>query len=561
MDQFRREFSLWNVRLYHISMLLLLVSIPLSKYTTSLCQFMVLGFWLLYKSDITYLEDYISGGQSFSTRFPRLIGGFLKSLFDSLLAKFKAFFKIKAALVITSLLLLHVIGLLYSADYQYALKDLRTKLPLLLLPLFFSTGPAVNTRTLYWLFIGYTAAIFGGTIYNLILYANLPVADPRAIESHISHIRFSLNIVYSIFILAYFIRLRYFFCFWQKIVFAFVAVWFIFFMIFLRYNTGISILIIISLLILLYKAMKGSHPTTRLIFLAAGLILFVVPIIYFKTVVKQYRDIKPVSFTSLEKYTLNGNSYYHDTINFHIENGKYVGLYICDKELRKSWAQRSTMPIDSLDGKRQMLRYTLIRYLASKNLRKDSVGISQLNKQDILNIETGLTNANSRNGFNLNTQIDNFLTGWDNYIYKNNPNSSSLIQRVEYWHTSLLLIRQHILFGVGTGDVPDAFKAQYEKMNSSLDPQYRLRSHNQYLSIAVAFGIFGFLWFLFVLIYPMLVTKRYKNYFYIIFWFIFMISLFTEDTIESQEGVTFFAYMTSLLLFAWKDPVEGTVTD
>jgi hypothetical protein len=553
MDQSGGKFSTWNVNLYHISMGLLLASIPLSKFTTSLFQFAVLTFWLFYQSDLNYLDEFSSNQHSLLIRIPRLIFGFFKSIFYSLVDKFKAFSRERVALIITSLLILHVIGIIYTTDFQYALKDLRTKLPLFLLPLFFSTGPAVNTKTLYWIYLGYIAAIFGGTLYRLYLYINLPVADPRAINTHISHIRFSLNAVYSVFVLIYFIQLRNFFKTWHKILFAGMAFWLILFMVFLRYNTGISILVIVSLFLLLYQALKGSKLTTRLIFMVAGLVLFAVPVIYINSAVKKYRHTEPVNFDRLEKHTVNGNSYYHDTVNYRIENGKYVGLYICDKELRKSWSLRSRIPIDSLDKKQQILRYTLIRYLASRNLRKDSTGVAQLNRQDILNIEAGITNTTNKNGFDINSQIDNILIAWDNYLHHNNPNSSSLIQRVEYWHTSLLLIKQNLLFGVGTGDVPDAFRVQYEKMNSSLDPQYRLRSHNQYLSITVAFGIIGLCWFLFILFYPLVINRNYKNYLYVIFWLIFMISMLTEDTIETQEGVTFFAFFTSFLLCAWKD--------
>jgi hypothetical protein len=559
MDRIRKEFLKWNVYLYHISLLLLLASIPLSKFTTSVFQFFVLGSWLLFESDITYIEELVYGRKSILLKIPHFFIGFLKSITHSLIEKFKAFFHHKIALVITSLLLLHVIGLLNTSDFQYALKDLRTKLPLLLLPLFFSTGPRVNTKTLYWLYIGYAAALLGGTIYRLLLFINLPVADPRAVDAHISHIRFSLNTVYSILILIYFIWIRNYFALWHKIIFALLALWFTFFMVYLRYTTGVSILLILSMFLLIYMALRDSRIKTKLIFLITGLLIIIGPVLYINSFISNYRHTKPVHFSELDKLTPAGNSYYHDTVNFRVENGKYAGLYICEKELRSSWAHHSQLPIDKLDEKQQPLRRTLIRYLASKNLRKDSVGISQLSRQDIRNIEAGVTNANSGNGFDISTQIDNFLIGWDNYVIHHNPNSSSLIQRLEYWRTSLLLIGQHPLFGVGTGDVPDAFQAQYKKMNSTLDPQYRLRSHNQFLSITVAFGIFGLIWFLFVMVYPMLKTRSYKSYFYMIFWLIFIISLFTEDTIESQEGVTFFAYFTSLLLFALSKQAEDAL--
>ena len=560
MNPQNSRLASWSVTGYHIAMLLLAASIPLSKYTTSLFQFVVAGFWLLYDSDISYINKFKNKGKQLPLRLLKLGSGFLVSLFYSLTDKFRLFFRNKAAMAVSSLLLLHVLGLLYTSDFHYAFKDLRTKLPLLLLPLFFSTGPKVNTRILYCLLLGYVAAIFGGTLYRLILYIHLPVADPRAFDAHTSHIRFSLNAVFSVFILLYFIRLRNYFTHWQKGLFALTAAWLIFFMAFLRYTTGLSLLIIVSLLLILYMVLNGSGVRRRLIFAAAGLILIITPLAYIASVVKQYRSIEPVYFPQLEANTHQGNFYIHDTVNFRVENGKYVGLYICEKELRKSWAGLSKFPIDSLDGKQQKLRFTLIRYLAAKDLRKDSAGIAQLTPEDVRNIESGNANPNVGNGFNIRSQINDFLIGWDNYSKNGNPNSSSLIQRFVYWRTSLILIGQHPFTGVGTGDVPEAFSRQYEKTNSILDPQYRLRSHNQFLSITVAFGLFGLAWFIFSLVYPMVKTRGYSNYFYIIFWIIFILSILTEDTIESQEGVSFYAYFTSLFLFSFLPETEDTET-
>jgi hypothetical protein len=48
--------------------------------------------------------------------------------------------------------------------------------------------------------------------------------------------------------------------------------------------------------------------------------------------------------------------------------------------------------------------------------------------------------------------------------------------------------------------------------------------------------------------YPGIRSRSYKNYFYVVFWIIFMLSMLTEDTIESQEGVTFYVLFTALLL-------------
>ncbi|MBK7212549.1 MAG: O-antigen ligase family protein [Bacteroidales bacterium] len=551
--QFNERVSWW----YQFSLFLLIASIPLSKYTMSLTQFILLGFWLLYNSDITYLEEFRAKKGTFASRLLKVSGGFLISIIGSLRDKFILFSKNKAALAVTSILIMHVIGLIYTSDFHYAFKDLRTKLPLLLLPLFLSTGPSIKTKALYWLLLGYVAAVFAGTIYRSYLYLSLDIADSRAFNAHISHIRFSLNAVFSIFILYYLSRQKDLFPVYLKAIFLAVAAWFLFFMIFLSYTTGVSIFVILLILLLIYNSVQGRTLRVKLLWLFGGLLLIAAPSLYFVEAVREYRHPEQLSFRTLERHTINGNSYYHDTVNFRIENGHYVGLYICNKEIRNEWAKRSKLSIDSLDGKQQRVRYTLIRYLASRGLRKDSIGVAQLSTSDIRNIEAGITDASARNGFNFHSQLDNFLVGWDNYIRHGNPNSSSLIQRFVYWKTSIVLIMEHPIIGVGTGDVPDAFRKRYDEIHSNLDPQYRLRSHNQYLSLAVAFGIPGLIWFLLALYYPAMKRKGFRHFLFVIFYVIFILSMFTEDTIETQEGVTFYALFVSLFLFAWAKPEEG----
>jgi O-antigen ligase len=98
-----------------------------------------------------------------------------------------------------------------------------------------------------------------------------------------------------------------------------------------------------------------------------------------------------------------------------------------------------------------------------------------------------------------------------------------------------------------------AFERQYEIMNSPLKLEYRWRSHNQFLSISVGFGLIGILWFIFALLYPPIKTRRMTDYFYLSFFVIMMASMISEDTIETQAGVTIFAFFTSLFLFGKKD--------
>ena len=73
---------------------------------------------------------------------------------------------------------------------------------------------------------------------------------------------------------------------------------------------------------------------------------------------------------------------------------------------------------------------------------------------------------------------------------------------------------------------------------------------HQYLSITVGFGIIGLVWFLVSLLYPYLSSKRNRTYLYTVFMVILLLSMLPEDTIETQAGVTWFAFFNSLLIFA-----------
>jgi hypothetical protein len=376
----------------------------------------------------------------------------------------------------------------------------------------------------------------------------MPVADSRAVEAHTSHIRYSLNAVYAVFILFFFVFSNGNLKAWLKLLLIFSAIWLVAFMSYMNYATGVLIFLFVTFLLLLFYTFKIKSILLKTAALISIGILILLPLYYIISIGYRYINTPQVEFSKLDKYTHNGNSYYHDTLNFKSKNGKWTGLYICDKELRQAWAERSKLPIDSLDKMKQTTRLTLITYLASKDLRKDAEGVSRLSDEDISNIENGINRYDFNKLPGLRTQVEDFVTSYQRYVNQHDPNSSSLVQRFEYWRTSLLIIRQHPLFGVGTGDLPTVFEDQYRNMKSDLALQYRLRSHNQYLSITVGFGIIGFAWFMFVMFYPGIKTRNFNNYFYVIFWIIFMVSMLTEDTIENQEGATFYALFTALMI-------------
>ena len=286
--------------------------------------------------------------------------------------------------------------------------------------------------------------------------------------------------------------------------------------------------------------------------LAVAIIAAIVSVAMFA--IKPMIEVKPVDFSTLEKKTSQGNYYWHDTVCFPIEDGKYVGLYFNRIELREAWSHRSDLPLEDTTFDGESLEATLARYLTSKDLRKDAEGVMALTDEDIHNIEQGVPNYNNWKHPGLRARLSSTLFEYNLYRRFNNPNGGSLSQRIEFTRASFHIVGQHPWFGVGTGDVPQAFAQTYDEIHSPLKEEFRFRAHNQYLAIAVAFGLVGLVFFLFVLFYPWFSSKRHHTYLYVVFLCIILLSMFPEDTLETQAGVTLFAFFESLLLFAKPKP-------
>jgi O-antigen ligase len=133
------------------------------------------------------------------------------------------------------------------------------------------------------------------------------------------------------------------------------------------------------------------------------------------------------------------------------------------------------------------------------------------------------------------------------YQADHNPFGNSITQRFEYWKIASHLFAQHLWLGVGTGDVRRAFDEVYQHYPYAVDPAFRLRAHNQYLTMGVSLGIVGLLVFL-VYVFSLLWTRHYKSQPYLTCCslLIMLLSFVSEDTLETQSGVTFVAFFHTL---------------
>ncbi|MDZ7741988.1 MAG: O-antigen ligase family protein [Bacteroidota bacterium] len=535
---------------YFVALILMAASLPLSRFGMSVMQFTLLGLWIWAGFSFKTVFDNF-GSKGFSG-----ISWFLLYMWEltrtNFIHKFRLFFKNKAAVVLSSLFLLHVIGLVHTSDFSYAMKDLRIKLPLLALPLIISTMPALNRQKFLQVMLFHLIAVLIGTFFSIYELIRGEFTDIRGISVFISPIRFSLNICIAIFTAAYLtfagrnLHMAY------RILFLAIALWLSYFLFILESGIGLIIIISTLVFILIYLIMMQKRLVLKVIMTTAVIGLPSVLIFYTYSTIQDFNKVEPVDFEHLDKYTQSGNKYLHDTVYMGIEDGLYCGLYLAPGELEKEWNKRSNLDYHGNDRKGQELKVTLIRFLTSRGLRKDKEGVEKLTDDEIKAIERGIANVNYLNNPSLRTRISKIMIGYHNYQYADDPNGSSVLQRIEYWKASLNIIDDNIIAGVGTGDMNKVFEEYYDETNSPLSKKNRWRSHNQYLSIFIAFGIFGFAWFLVTLLYPPIKQKMLFDYFYFVFFMTIALSMMTEDTIETQAGVTLYAFYNSFLLFGRK---------
>jgi hypothetical protein len=465
--------------------------------------------------------------------------------------RLRAFFANKAAVLLSSIFFLHLLGLAWTSDFNYGMDDVRTKIPLFVLPFLISSTAALTRKEFHLLLAFFLAGVFVYTCISMAVLEHwLPVEvnDIRDISLFISHIRLSLMLCLSIFILSlFFTQYK---TGWIRILCVCTGIWFIVFLGILESLTGLSILTLVTL-ILGVAYFRQHRPKIVILGGLIVLTLITLAVLQVYSVAQGFIHVKPVTVKDLPKKTSRGYPLYNDTTYPIVENGTYVLLQICWEELRAGWQLHSKIPFDAPDSNGNTASMTLIRYMASKGiLRKDSESFATLTTSDIHAVESGICNYKYKSLSSLNGRIYESVWEMDVYRKGSNPSGHSMTMRFEFWKTGWHIFKSHWIAGVGTGDVKTAFQKQYRIDNSKLDTLWRLRNHNQYLAIAVAFGLPGLLLFLVSLAYPLLTGGAHRNYLYSVFWLIVCISMITEDTLETQAGVTFFAFFNSIFLFA-----------
>jgi hypothetical protein len=443
----------------------------------------------------------------------------------------------KLALILISFPLLFWIGFIETDHFALAINSYLMKLPMLIIPIGIATEPKLNRKEMKWIFYFYLTSVFITTMYSIIYLFTHTITDIREISVFISHIRFSLNIVLGIVIIAFLI--------WNKEwrdrklvpVLVLIGVWFLLYLFISQTLTGISILLILIFFLIIYMLIFLKNKWEYKIISIGFLVLLVGLITYFTIITINYfhTDEKGIP---IQKTTALGNAYWHNPDTW-VENGHMIEYYICLDELKQEWPKRSKVSLDEV-------QHGLIRYLNSKGLHKDAKGVQKLTDQDIKNIENGYANVDYTHGIGLKRSLYPTFFSFSLYQKYGKIHQSSILERIELWKTSLTLIKNNWFIGVGVGDHKIELDQQLEKQHSEITKKEK-GCHNQYLTIWLSGGIILLLIFLTMLIAPLFFKFNYR----LLYWLFFLlitVSMFTEDTINTHAGVTFFSFFNALFL-------------
>lgn len=507
--------------IYVITTILIVITLPDSPFFLSVSLFILAGNWIAE-------------------------GRFIEKL-----SRFK---ERKSLWILLSIYLVHVLWMFNSLDFKAGLVDLRLKLPLLMMPVIYGTIDPFPRHYYKMILQFFVAGVFINSLiisYILFGFSQQEILDLRDASPFISHIRFSLMVVISIFSLIYFIFFKQISINRIEKLLSFIALlWLISFLFFFQTLTGIVILITLLPISLIWWAKVRGKKSFLVTSLFLILLLFGGTAIFLLQTYKNFNHINEVDLTKLDEETVNGNPYIHHLDKKEYENGNLIWIYLAPDELEKEWNKVSEIPYyGGLDKKDQYLRFTLVRYMSSLGLRKDSLGFSRMSDEDIEMVEKGYT-SHIYKKHSFITRIYEVLWSLQHYRETGDPSGQSIGQRLEYLKVGSDVAARFFWFGTGTGDMMHEFKSQYIINNSKLSDDLKRRAHNQYLTFLITFGIFGALWLIFAFIAPLFMERRQLNFMTVIALCTILLSMLNEDTLDTHIGVTFSAFIYIFFLYA-----------
>jgi hypothetical protein len=489
-----------------LGMLILFVGLTMSKALTSLVTVYMLLLFLLYK-EYKQSWDLVK-----SNKYLRLFYLFIAWM---------------------------LVSLLWTNDVNNGLTELTTRLNFILWPVLVVVFSAKIVEFKSLIIKLFTIILLLVSVFQFVRFQNITCyPDIREMTIFVSHIRFALMIDIGICISIYFmlketkliVKLGWFI----------VVCWFLFYTYYSQVLSGLLGItggIIGGFIYLIFQSKKRYVKIGSLL-----LMLFFIG--FFGVVVVDLTSNSQIQQpSSLPKFTKLGNPYEHKIQSNITENGYYLDLYYCQKEMDSVWELRSNFSVEDLSPRGHQYKYVLKRYLTSKGLTKDAEGVNQLSSADIQNIENGISSI---------TELQTGLKArYESIKYELSgnldPNGHSVLQRFEFWKASKYIIQHNLIFGVGLGGSKKAFSEAYIKTKSELLPENQWESHNQFLSVWVSFGLVGLVLFISWLVVVLRNALKTSALFTSIF-FVLLFSFLVEDTLGTLTGMSLFSFFIGFVM-------------
>ena len=453
----------------------------------------------------------------------------------------------RQGLLFAAFYLVYAIGLVHTTDWGAAGKEMLGKLPFLLSPIVVITSKPFEHKELRWIFGTFVLATLFGCCWNFGYAQTHTLGNFREMSRFIDHIRFSLCVALSIVFCLHLLSRLQGKSLLIQIIYLIISLLLLFYLLYSQTLSGIAILMVIAFCYIIHLVVNQKDKRIKWIFGGSLALFLATLIVYTAYITYDYFHVKdPVADRTA--LTASGNPYTFEEDPM-VENGHYIGNYVCEKELQTAWAMRSDSVYDGLTSA------TLVRYLNSLGLRKDSAAVMRLSDNDIRNIESHNANVYYTRKASLRRALYETYFGFTLYGKYGIINESSLLERVELWRASWRVIREHWLFGVGIGNERAALDRQLEAQHSPIAGKRPGRgSHNQFLTYWLAAGIIPVLYLCFILIYPFAAMRKRVTFLYFAFIAMMFLSMLVENTLDVQTGLMLWTTFVPILLFHKNNP-------
>ena len=458
--------------------------------------------------------------------------------------------KIKAQhylpIIFSGLFLLELFWLPISKDTTIGLNVLRIKLPLLLIPLIIGSCDNFSKREWKIIITTFFVGILVSTIWvYLVSLEILPTKKDsgtiRDASVFMSHIRYSVLLSFAAILLLYLA--------FKRLITKTISIIFFLWLLFLifKLSTITAFLGLSSaLLFLFFSLIADSKNSLKTVYVAGIASLFFLLALYTTIIVKDFHHVKSKE-RSFQTHSLGGEKYQQDLKDNTTENGYYLWENIAQNELERAWNKRSEHNFQLKDKKQQVIKGTIYRFLTSKGLNKDSVGLSKLNEIEIKKIENGETSFVRYNNFE--TRIRSLLYQWELRKKTKDPNHQTVNQRVVFWKTGIDIFSNQPIFGHGPGGAKTQYKKYYKNQHTNLTKTNQLLAHNQFITQAINLGALGTIIWVFIILYSFLKVNKEIMLLFVPYIILMFFAFMSDDMLEVQAGITIFSFFGTLLLF------------